>query len=231
MKTKNFSYRILVGITGNQNSSWRNKLKEIKHYGITEATLFLECIDENQRKKIYLDLLESPLKTIPLVHIRNDMARKELKFLKDNFHTEYFTIHEDSFDILEKWRGYYQNLFLEMNTDNSVSPFVDVKKIGGFCIDLAHYQVAKTKNSQEYHYVFQKNKTLNYFGCNHLNGYSYKKNTDLHTIRSLKDFDYLKTLPLFIFGKIIALECNNSISEQLKFKNYVGKILNQLFQG
>jgi hypothetical protein len=69
----------------------------------------------------------------------------------------------------------------------------------------------------------------NCFACNHLNGYSFKRNTDLHTIRSLKDFNYLKTLPKFLFGNVIGLETENNISRQLEFKKYLVKLLNQLF--
>jgi len=43
----------------------------------------------------------------------------------------------------------------------------------------------------------------------------------LHAITTLKDFDYLTTLPKYVFGKYIALEVENSIKEQIKFKEYL----------
>jgi len=52
-----------------------------------------------------------------------------------------------------------------------------------------------------------------------------KKKRDLHTVRTLKDFNYLKELPKFVFGKYIALETFNSINQQLKFKEYIIKLL------
>ena len=42
----------------------------------------------------------------------------------------------------------------------------------------------------------------------------------------MKDFEYLKTLPDFVFSKVIALEVYNSIKEQLEFKKQIIKLLN-----
>ncbi len=228
MDQKDFSKRILVGITGNKDIHWQSKLRGIEKYKITEVALFLECFNQTQRQRIYKALLDSNIKKIPLVHIKNDMTKEELEFLVKHFGLEYLTIHEDSFNVLEKWKGYYKKLFLEMNVDNFVSKIVQIERIGGFCIDLSHFKIEEEKWSKEFEYIIQKRKKTILFACNHLNGYSYKKNTDLHTIKNLKDFDYLNTLPRFLFGNKIGLECNNSISEQLKFKKYLVKMPNKL---
>ena len=45
----------------------------------------------------------------------------------------------------------------------------------------------------------------------------------------LSNFDYLKTMPKFLFGKIIALETFNSIKEQLIFKEYLIGLLSDKF--
>jgi len=146
-----------------------------------------------------------------------------------NFGSLYLTIHEDSFNVMQKWRGFFKRLYLEMNTDNFISRKVDVSRIGGFCIDLAHFKVEATKWSKEFIYIFNRRATKRYFKCNHLNGYSYEKNTDIHFPKKLSDFDYLKTLPKFVFGDVIALEMDNSISTQLKYKDYIVDILNEKF--
>ena len=225
VKQKDFSNRILVSITGSKDIHWRSKLKEINKFDISKVALFLECFDESQRKRIYDALLSSKIEEIPLVHISNEMKKEELAFLNKNFGSSYFTIHENSFRFLKKWDGFHKHLFLEMNTDNFVSQSVKVAKIGGFCVDLAHFKVSEEKWSKEFEYILKREKISRYFACNHLNGYSPEKNADLHTIKSLKDFDYLKTLPRFLFGDVIALEINNKISEQLKFKNYLSELL------
>jgi hypothetical protein len=229
MEQNGFSKRILVGITGKKKIHWKNKLNEVKKYKISEVALFLECFDKLEREKIYEALLNSNIKKIPLVHISNDTSKEEIKFLVKNFNSRYFTIHEDSFNVLERWKGFFKKLFLEMNIDNFVSRIVNINKIGGFCVDLSHFKVEEQKWSKEFEYIIKRENNANLFACNHLNGYSYEDNIDLHTIKTLKNFDYLNTLPKFLFGKTIALETENSISEQLKFKSYLTKILNNIF--
>lgn len=217
--------RLLVSITGTKESDWKSKLKEIENKKIKKIALFLECYPSSQRKKIYKALLSSNVKNIPLVHIRNGMKREELKFLEKNFKTKCFTIHESSFKYLKNWKGFYKKLFLEMNKDNKIPSNVDVSKIGGFCIDLSHFKSEEEIWSKEFEYIIRREKIHRYFKCNHLNGYDYKTNSDLHTITSLKQFSYLKTLPKFLFGKYIALETNNPIEQQLKFKKSIIKLL------
>jgi len=224
MNNRNLSNRILVSITGSKNIHWLKQLKELEKYKITEVALFLELFKNAQRKKIYKALLDSNIKSIPLVHIRNDMYKEELEFLVKNFKSKYFTIHEDSFKVIKKWKGYYKKLYLEMNTDSFIAKNVDVKQIGGFCIDLSHFKVEEQKWTKEYEYIIELRKKKKLFACNHLNGYSYKENRDLHTVKKLKEFEYLKTLPYFVFGKIIAIETFNSIKDQLKFKKHVIKM-------
>lgn len=164
------------------------------------------------------------------MHIRRDMEKSELEFLKNTYKTKYFTIHERNFvdDDIKKWKGFYKNIYLELNFDNLVSKKVKVEKIGGFCIDLAHFKVGLEKLSKDFKYVYDK-KDKKLFACNHLNGWNPEKNVDMHTIYNLKDFDYLKTLPKFVFGNIIAFETFNLVKEQLEFKKYLSGLLNKKF--
>jgi len=219
----NFSERLLVSITGKKDIDWQSKLKEIEKFKLTEVALFLEEFTQKQREKIYSALLRSKIKKIPFVHLRHGMNKDEIDFLKKNYGVIYFTIHERHFPHLDKWSGFYKDLYLEMNFDNFIPKEVDIKKIGGFCVDLSHFQAAFKKQSKEFFYTIKKNH--HYFKCNHINGYSSKENVDIHLIKSLKDFDYLKNLPKFLFGKVIAIETDNSITEQLEFKKYLSELL------
>lgn len=219
------SKNILISITGRDANDCIDKISEINSLGIAEAGLFLELLDKEQRQLVYNNLLESGITRIPLVHIRHDMTEEELKFLKDKFQSKYFTIHEINFqrnDIL-KWKSFEKSLFLEMNFDNFVSKKVTVESIGGFCVDLAHFKVGMEMLNKDFDYVYTRKDMPKYFACNHLNGWDSEKNVDIHTIKSLNDFDYLKTMPDFLFGKCIALEVFNSIEEQLEFKQYLEK--------
>lgn len=223
----NFEKKILLGITGVGEKDWRSKLDDLNKFGAAEAALFLERFDQVQRKKIYRALLDTTIKKIPFCHIRNDMEVEELAFLESKFKTDYFNIHENSFGFLDKWKGFERKLYLEMNADNYISQKVIVEKIGGFCVDLSHFKIAQTKWSKEFDYTyFRKDKVK--FACNHLNGWDPKKNTDRHIVKSLKDFDYLKTLPKFLFSEVIALEMDNSISQQVRFKKYLVGLLSGL---
>lgn len=216
--------RILLCLCASK-SHWPSQLKDLERRHITKIALFLECMKLPERRLVYQALLKSHIKQIPLVHIRGDMSKKELNFLSTKFHSIYFTIHENDFKLLSKWAGFHKNLFLEMNTDSFVSHLVKVNKIGGFCVDLSHFKVEEEKWSKEFEYIMRRQKVAKYFACNHLNGYSYKLNKDIHFLHRLNELNYLKTLPSFVFGKVIALEAGNRIAQQLKFKKYVEKIL------
>lgn len=239
MTISNVKNHILVSITGYTKKDWQDKLTEIeqinsagKTKSIKKIALFLELYEKPERQRIYKALLNSSIKSIPLVHIRHDMSKEELEVLTKNFKTKYFTIHEINFqnnDIVH-WKGFYKNITLEMNFDNYVSSKVKVEKIDGFCVDLAHFKVAMERLNRDFNYVYIKRGHKKYFDCNHLNGWDSQTNCDMHTIESLENFDYLKTLPNFVFGKIIALETFNTIAEQLEFKKYLSKLLTEKFK-
>ena len=216
---------ILVGLTGYNAREVNDKIEEVNSLKIKRVALFLELLKKSDRKKVYEKLLKSQIRSIPLVHIRHDMSKDELRFFVQNFKSKFLTIHESCFEYLSKWKGFHRRLFLEMNYDSKVSSLVKVKEIGGFCIDLSHFKAGEERWSREFEYILKRRDKNDYFACNHLNGYSYRKNCDLHTIKSVKDFDYLKTLPKFIFGRCISLEVFNSIRQQLKFREYLAKFL------
>lgn len=222
---KNLNNRILLSISGPTSNILISKIHELDKLKITKAALFVSCIGSRQnREKVYEELLKSKIKYIPLVHIRDEVDKDELIFLKKKFKTKCFNFHEVGFHYLEKWHGFYKNLYLELNTDGFVSKQVQIKKIGGFCIDVSHLMVAKTKNLTEYEYI-TKMKRRNIFTCNHVSGYSPTRVTDLHEPKKLSDFDYLKEIPEFVFGKYIAIEINNPIKDQIEIKKYIIKLL------
>lgn len=220
-----FSKRIYLGITGQNNIDWQSKLEAINSLGIDTAAVFLERFEEKERDNFYRFLLKSSITKVPLVHLRHDNTEDEIKFFFDKFGTRHFNIHERNFESLDPWKKYLDKLYLEMDYDSQIAKNVKVRQIGGFCVDLAHFKSAIARGSAEAYYIFlRKNKIT--FACNHLSGFSSKENKDKHAITSLSDFDYLTTLPKYVFGEIIALEVENSIQEQIKFKEYLVKLLN-----
>lgn len=221
---KNLSNKIYLSLTGKTDADWKSKIKEINDLKLDTIALFLSRYKKNSRKRIYSALEKSSVKNIPLIHIRNDMGADEIKYLCEKYKNPWLTIHEISFKYLSKWKKYLNQLCLEMNYDNRVSSIVEVEKIGGFCIDLAHFKSAQKNKTKEFKYITgRKNKKL--FKCNRLGGYSYSENRDLHTISNLKEFDYLKTLPKFLYSDIIAIEVDNPIADQILYKKYILNLL------
>lgn len=216
--------KILLSITGKESFDWANKLKEINAKKIDEAAVFLESFDKKERDNFYRLLLKSTVKTVPFVHLRDDVTKEEIKFFIDKFKTEYFNIHEEHFKKLDQWQGYWKKLYLEMDFNDQISKDVKVRRIGGFCIDLAHLKAAIARGAEEAAYIFFK-KTQSEIACNHLNGYDPSAMEDMHLVKDLSAFDYLTTLPKYAFGKIIALEVDNSIGEQIKFREHISRLL------
>ncbi len=220
MTKREFSEKFYLSITGKGNIAWQNKLEEINRLGIEEAAVFLTQFEPRERESFYKFLLKSSLKKVPLVHLRDDSDKGEIEFFIKNFGTKYFNIHEANFDILDKWSGYWDKLYLEMDYDGVIAKNVKVEKIGGFCVDFAHFKSSVVSGSKEANFIFlRKNKTK--IACNHLSGYSEENNCDIHDATGVKEFDYLKTLPEYVFGKVIAFEINNSIKEQMEFRKYI----------
>jgi hypothetical protein len=228
MSKIDFSDKIYPSITGFNNNDWQKQLDEVNELKLAEVAVFLSAFDKKERNHLYKFLLKSSIKRVPLVHLRDDTDASDIKFFAENFGTEYFNIHEPFFKILNQWKGYWEKIYLELNYNDEIPKDVDVDKIGGFCIDLSHLKTAIARGTKEAYYVSQ-NKNSTRFRCNHLNGYDPKTKEDKHIVTDLKDFDYLITLPKYVFGEVIALEVYNSIKEQLEFKKYLVKILNEYF--
>jgi hypothetical protein len=224
-----FSRRILVSITGSTRHDWKSKLHEINRRKIREIALFLEIFDPKERHALYRALKKSCVKSIPLVHAKNDMELREFKLLEKNFGAKRFNVHENSFEHMHKWPGFHHKLYMELNYSDDVPSEVDMARIAGLCVDLSHFAAARDRHATEYDFIMKRRHIKHYFVLNHLNGYNPKTKRDVHTVRSLKEFDYLKKLPKFLFGRYIGLEMFNSIPEQLEFKKHLVRMLNKKF--
>ncbi|MBR9706386.1 hypothetical protein GOV14_05100 [Candidatus Pacearchaeota archaeon] len=227
MKIRNLNKKIIVSITGSTEKEWKDKLEEIKKLKVKRFAVFLSQYGPSQRQKIYKELLKIKTKKIkiPLIHLRDDMNSEEVGFLVKNFKPKYLTIHEDHFKFLDKWKEWKDKLLLEMNYNDQVPKEVAVEKIKGFCIDLSHFKASQKRQTKDFDYIISKKKSRKYFKANHLNGYNKQKEKDIHKIQSLRNFDYLTSLPNFLFGKVIALETQNPIAQQIKFKEHIISLL------
>ena len=219
--------RVLVSITGVTDNHWKNKIKEINSFGLKRVALFNERFTPVQRRGIYEALLDSCVDEVPFVHGKNDMDKDEFRFLMNNFKTQRFNIHPSAFKYLNKWKGYHKYLFAELSYFNVLPKGFDVRKVGGFCVDLAHFKCAEERWSNEFDYIISNKEHHKYFQCNHVSGYSPWRKRDIHVIKKITSFDYLKSLPKFLFGENIALEVDNPIVNQLRYRDYVIDLLSK----
>ncbi len=214
--------KVYVSLTGYDYMTFERKFKELKKFKITECCVFLSALSHRHHKYVFENLLKSNIKYIPLVHINDETTKAEIEFFKKNFKTKYFNIHGRSLNDLDKYGEYTKNILLETHPEVKFNEVLFLKT-GGFCIDVAHFWRAKEIQSKDYFQVL-KFKDQKLFKCNHLSGYK-KGWGDLHDIKTVKDYEYLKEVPKFVFGDILAIEVMDTINTQLKIKSFIEKIL------
>ncbi len=226
--------KILLTITTTSGSDWRNKIKEINELGIEKISVFPTALDKKERQKMYELLEASCVKSIPFIHLRNDMDIEELDYFVKNYKTEVFNTHtEREYPLLRDHSKYKNVIFVE----NVYKPFdeKELQKFGGICLDISHLENDRRLRKD----IFNKNiETLKKFtiGCNHISGISeeiYKDDLNEercspHFLENLSQLDYIKNYPLEYFSPYIALELENSIKEQMNIRNYISDMIKAL---
>jgi len=226
--------KILLTITTTRGSDWRNKIKEINKLGIEEISVFPTALDKKERQEMYELLETSCVKSIPFIHLRNDMDIEELDYFVKNYKTEVFNTHtEREYPFLRDYSKYKDIIFIE----NVYKPFdeKELRKFGGICLDISHFENDRRLRKE----IFDENvKTLKKvkIGCNHISGISeetYKDDLDEercspHFVENLSQLDYIKNYPREYFSPYIAIELENSIEEQLNIRNYISDLLKNL---
>ncbi|MFH1423709.1 MAG: hypothetical protein ABIG29_02035 [Candidatus Nealsonbacteria bacterium] len=228
--------QILPTITTITPGQWRQKLKEIKELKLKEVAVFPTCLDEKERKELFSLLEETDIKRIPLVHLRSDMALSELDYLVRVFKTEAFNIHTGrEYPPLKDYGSYRKIIYIE----NTFEPFDEdeIKEFGGICLDFAHLENDRLFRKEVYKHnikIIEKYPR----GCNHISGSKdfvflnkgshYRDSAHPHFLKSLSELDYLQRYPLNYFSTLIALELENTITEQLKTKEYLTAMFNVL---
>ncbi|MBU0898067.1 MAG: hypothetical protein ABIJ83_02890 [Patescibacteria group bacterium] len=232
--------KILLGLTTITPGEWRNKIKEIDKLGLKEIALFLTCVDFKERQELYRLLEKTKLINIPHVHLRADMEINELKYLNNKFKTEIFNIHTklDTVCYSINYGDFEKKIYVE-NTSEFGPIDEELEKYAGFCLDLSHWEAINLDNGEysseniKIKRIFEKYKT----GVNHVSAIKSKKifvydnslnkniyRHDVHLFSDLKDLDYVKKYKDYL-ADIISIELENSLTEQLKVKKYLEKIL------
>ena len=220
---------ILLSITTTKNSGWREKIKEANKLGLKEIALFPTCLNTKQREELYFLLKKSTIKNIPFVHLRSDMNLEELDFFIKNYKTEVFNIHTQAqYPLIHDYSKYKSKIYIE----NVFQEFdkKELKNFAGICLDLSHLENDRLLNKKR----FSKNiKIIEKYslpiGCNHISAIknlthldkSGELRYDEHHFENFSEFDYLKNYPPKYFSQFIAIEVTNSLSQQLKVRDYL----------
>ncbi len=237
-KTQDLRPVILLGLTTTPCSDWRGKIKEIDELNIQEIALFPTYLKSNDRQELYRLLENSKLKSIPHVHLRDDMSKNEVDYLTKRFKTKLFNIHpnKEAYASISTFVEYKDNIFLENLNLHSLHEIENnIEKVGGLCVDYSHWHNRILKNEKNYDSLIRKLIDNYKIGCCHISSiYQEPKEFDWcnetephysgHYMYELYDLDYMKKYLDFL-PEIISLELENSFKEQLEAKEYLEKLI------
>jgi len=223
---------ILPTVTTTFNANWKGKIKEVEMFDLKEVALFPTCLDKNERREMYNLLSKTSIKSIPFVHLRDDMEVQELEFFIKEYNTQMFCVHSaKEYPIPGEWIKYSSIIAIE-NTSAGGFEENEVKRFGGLCLDFAHLENDRITNLEKFNRDFA---LLNKFPvkCNHISAIKKdfriekdeKLRYDSHSFQDLSEFDYLKKYSLGLFSDFCALELENSIRDQVRVKEYILKTL------
>lgn len=224
---------IYLTITTGEN--WRDKFREIEYLRIEEVAVFLTMIEKSDRKSLYQLIKESPIKKIPIVHLRSDMDIEELDFFAKKYDTQIFNTHSSKeFPISEKWLREYRELISIENTHNFPLEEEEVRKYGGICLDMSHLENSRILETERYNKeveIISKFKIR----CNHISAvkkdFSFvdaekrKLRYDSHKLDNHTELDYLKNYPVNYFSDLCAMELSNNIVEQMEAIAYINSFM------
>ena len=223
---------ILPGITTTSGSDWKSKIKEVKELQLKEVALFLTCLEKKEREEIYSLIEKAGIKSVPFVHLRDDMELDEIDALVERFNVQAFNIHSPRVaKALEYHRSKHKD---KIYVENRLVPMLeeDIKRFAGICLDFAHLENKKLLNRKGYELDVEMLEKYP-IGANHIS--AIKKDLqqnkagrfhhDHHHLDNMSELDYLKNYPKEYFAPFISVELDNTIKEQLKVIDYIKKII------
>jgi hypothetical protein len=221
--------KFLISLTTAYNPLWREAIKDLDRYGIDEIACFPTKAELPERQEMYRLLSASKIKSIPHVHLRDDMGREELDFFRQKFGTQLFNIHPwPAFvDYLEKNQE-YRDLFFVENLDVIEDDFeYYLERSSGLCLDFSHWHdFGKLLRHPSYHDFAQYHEKYP-IGCAHISAIRAtldKQNNLLchsaHILKDLSELDYMQEY-LDYLPEYTSIELANPIKEQLEVKKYL----------
>ncbi|MFA6526129.1 MAG: hypothetical protein WCT26_01800 [Candidatus Buchananbacteria bacterium] len=222
---------ILPSITTTHHAFWREKITEAKKLGLTEAALFVSAISLEERQELYARLKETKIKSIPFVHLRSDMELDEIQYLIDNYGVKAMNIHsKKEFPLAHNLTSLKDVIYMENTTEHIAD---EVPNWAGICFDVSHHESKRLKGEMFYDEI-QDLLEKYPIGAWHLNSikpqaipshHGKSITYSWHSFENLSELDYCVRYKKLLPQHVIALELENPLSEQLRAKDYVEKLL------
>jgi hypothetical protein len=214
--------KILIGLTTCFNPSWRKSIEDLSRFGIEEIAIFPTILEKRERQEMYKLLENSSVKSIPQVHLKDDMDLSEAEYLIQQFKTQVFNTHSiiTSHPTTVDYKYLKKNIFIE-NTD-VIPTESELKEYGGICVDFAHWESSRVKYKAAYQNFLDLLKRHK-IGCAYVSAVPFEAN---HLIKNLCDLDYMKKYLKYL-PDIISIELVNPIKELIEVKKYLDKIINK----
>lgn len=219
---------ILPGLT--TLTDWQSKIEEIDILQIKEMALFLTGLKEVERKELYLKLEKTKLKTIPHVHLREDMRSDEINYLIKKYKVKYFNIHPQPYFLpLLKLKKYHNQIYIENLKSIDHGFYYYLEHSAGLCLDFAHWEDFGVRLHNHGYKEFDQIVNKYKIGCCHvsavknkigIDSFSQMKCYSRHVFKNLQEFDYLKKYKKYL-PKYVSLELENSLGEQLIAAKYI----------
>ena len=230
--------KILPSITtiGLTNSTWSQKISEVKSLKLYEIALFLTGLQIDERKKCYKALEELQAIhnfSIPFVHATSSMSEDEFWYIKNQFNTEYFNLHPVweyplQFQLSPEIRKY---ILIENSSPSVPLQKQDLEGFAGICFDLSHLEDSRRSKPEVYQENLFLTKQFEVL-ANHISAVSetarYNINeTSYYSVHdsNLGNFQYLSGLTNSSFSNLCAIEVENSLEEQVSAKNKISNII------
>ena len=225
--------KILLSIVSTgRNKRFAEKIRQLEQLKIKEIALFPTDINYDERQKLYGLLENSSIDRIPFVHLRSDMEIPEIDYLVKRFKTEVFNIHGENplYPFKVDLSKYAKRIYIE--TQVFMPSEEELKRFAGLCLDVSHLRDFKTLDRKAHAFYLEALKKYP-CECGHISAINYLPRFfwpgrrwcfSMHKYYYLYQFDYIKQYKS-VLPKMMALELENDIPQQLKAKEYIEKIL------
>lgn len=151
---KTIAFEVYPSITTSFGSNWKEIISDVKRLNLKKICLFPTGVGMGERKKIYQALEDSPVKIIPLVHLRNDMEAWEAEYLIKRFKTQVFNVHsKKEYKFSQSLREYSKKHIAMELTHTPIED--ELPAYAGICLDAAHVENNMLRKSSLYNSFFK----------------------------------------------------------------------------